>query len=287
MSAEPIQNPLFDEPLGITLRHARQRKELSIESVARQLKLPVSVIESMEKEAWQNLGAPIYVKSYLDGYLRLLGLPAALAGQVRASRNEPTLVAMTPSNKVQRSLDRSWRRIVYMVMTGVLVGSVAMLAVHLQGKALPSEPISLGTPLDIESAIADAPATPALPVAAVDDPIAEPAQDATDQAIEVAPIAASLAPLPAPAAGALQLRFRGESWVDISDAQGRSIERGMVAIGTEFSYPAGSVGRLVLGNASAVEVLHDGRVVDLAPYSTENVARFEVSSEGRISAPAQ
>ena len=129
----------------------------------------------------------------------------------------------------------------------------------------------------------------ALPATVSDAPTAAP--DKVDagqaQAMDVAPIAASLAPMPASSAGTLLLRFRGESWVDISDAQGRSIERGMVVAGTEFSYPAGSVGRLVLGNASAVDVLQDGRVVELAPYSTENVARFEVSSEGRISAPGQ
>lgn len=288
MSIEPIQNPLFDEPLGITLKHTRQRKELSVEAVARQLKLPVAVIEAMEKEAWQSLGAPIYVKSYLDGYLKLLGLPAALAGNVRATRSEPALVAMAPSSKVQRSLDRSWRRIVYMVMTGVLVGSVAMLAVHLQGLVAPVEPISLGTPLDLEAATADV-AIPSSGAPGIDAASTNTTGNTADPAAGVesaaTPIAASLAPLPATAPAALVLRFRGESWVDIVDASGASLERGMVLAGAELSYPAGAVARLTLGNASMVDVLKDGQPVDLAPYSSENVARFEVSSEGRISAP--
>jgi cytoskeleton protein RodZ len=38
----------------------------------------------------------------------------------------------------------------------------------------------------------------------------------------------------------------------------------------------------VIGNATAARVQRDGRVVDLAPYSHSNVARFTVSSDGSL-----
>jgi len=42
------------------------------------------------------------------------------------------------------------------------------------------------------------------------------------------------------------------------------------------------VGRVVLGNAGAVEVLGNGNIQDLADYKRANVARFTVSSDGSI-----
>ncbi len=95
-----------------------------------------------------------------------------------------------------------------------------------------------------------------------------------------------MAPMPAEGGQLdLVLRFRGESWVDIIDGKGDRIERGMVAIGAERRYPPGSISRLTLGNASMVDVLQGGNPVNLGAYLSEDVARFGVSSDGRVTAP--
>ena len=41
-------------------------------------------------------------------------------------------------------------------------------------------------------------------------------------------------------------------------------------------------GRLTIGNASAAQLEHRGRAVDLAPFARANVARFAVSSDGSL-----
>ena len=56
----------------------------------------------------------------------------------------------------------------------------------------------------------------------------------------------------------------------------------MLKSGDERHYDAGQVGRVVLGNANAVEVQHSGSIVDLKPYQHANVARFAVSSDGSV-----
>jgi cytoskeleton protein RodZ len=101
------------------------------------------------------------------------------------------------------------------------------------------------------------------------------------------PVVASLASLPAhePATGGLTLRFNGESWIEVSGRDGRSLEQALVHAGDVRTYAPGEVGAVVLGNASVVEVRHDGRTADLAPYLRANVARFTVSSDGSL-APA-
>ncbi len=86
--------------------------------------------------------------------------------------------------------------------------------------------------------------------------------------------------MPRPAG--LVLRIRGDSWVEVTAPDGSSLEQGLLRAGQERSFRKGDVGRVVLGNAAAVEVQHGGSTVDLAPYQRANVARFAVSSEGSL-----
>ena len=91
------------------------------------------------------------------------------------------------------------------------------------------------------------------------------------------------APAPALPAGpdaALVLRFEGQSWLEVADREGRPVERALVDAGAVREYAAGEVGRITLGNAAAVKVLHAGEPVDLSPWRAANVARFTVSSAG-------
>ena len=63
---------------------------------------------------------------------------------------------------------------------------------------------------------------------------------------------------------------------------GSSVEKALIKSGETRSFSPGQVGRMVLGNASAVEVQQAGTIVDLSPYQRANVARFTVSSDGSV-----
>jgi cytoskeleton protein RodZ len=81
---------------------------------------------------------------------------------------------------------------------------------------------------------------------------------------------------------ALSLRLNADSWVQVIAADGRVLEQSLLRAGEQRDYPAGSVAKVVLGNASAVTVRRSGRAIDLAPYLRSNVARFTVSSAGSL-----
>jgi len=66
---------------------------------------------------------------------------------------------------------------------------------------------------------------------------------------------------------------------------GQVLEQGLLHGGDQRSYPTDTVSRVVLGDASAVDVLRDGQAQDLTPFRRANVARFTVSSDGSL-APA-
>jgi cytoskeleton protein RodZ len=82
MTNESFQESLFADPVGLRFRHAREGKRWSREAVAQQLKLPVAVIEAMEREDWERLGAPVYARSFVTSYARLLGMPPEVVDEI-------------------------------------------------------------------------------------------------------------------------------------------------------------------------------------------------------------
>jgi cytoskeleton protein RodZ len=286
MSSEDTQEVLFQDPIGIRLRQGREKAGLSLEQAGQQLKLPVAIVEAMERDDWQRLGAPIYVRSYLGSYLRLVGLPANLAEQVAQNKPTPELVTLGGSSRVRHALNHSVRNLVYLVMTAVLVLPVVLVVRHYQSER-PAEVLTLEPQTDVVAApnLAAEPA-PLPPPVSEPAPAAEVLPAAAAEAQGPAPVMASMAPFqkPATADAGLRLRFAGESWVDVVDASGGRVERGLVAAGSERRYAPGQVARITLGNADAVEVSFAGATIDLAPYRAANVARFAVSSSGEPAA---
>ena len=280
MSNEGRQDVLFEDPIGLRLRAAREKQGLGLEQASQQLKLPVAIIEAMEREDWSRLGAPIYVRSYLGSYLRLLGLPQELARPVAGQAAAPQLVPMASRSRFRRTLDKSLRHGIYLVMTAVLVVPVVLVARHYQGAAR-SETLTLEADPSVLPALAPAGEVAAPTPAAGPEPVM-----ASIAPVQPTVAVAEPAVPEAPAADGLVLRFTGQSWVEILGPDGRRLEQALLDAGDERRYADGEVGHVTLGNAAAVEVLSDGRPVDLGPFRAANVARFTVSSEGEP-APAR
>jgi cytoskeleton protein RodZ len=289
VTSEPIfQESLFADPLGLRFRHMREKARWSVESVAQQLKLPTSVINAIEREDWARLGAPIYIRSYVGSYAKLLGLPPELAEDIIRDKPTPQLVYNGNNSGARRALDRGFRNIAYLVMTIVIVGSVVMLVMHFQAPSNIAQVLPLDPPVPVAAStrattrIAMPSPTPAtvMPMASTAVPPASASAGGNE-----APVMASLAPA-MPAVGAtgndLVLKFRDQSWLEVLDASGQRVERDLVAAGSERRFGVGQVSRITLGNADAVDVSQGGRAVDLAPFREANVARLTLSSEGTI-----
>jgi cytoskeleton protein RodZ len=286
MNEPPSQDSLFEEPLGLRFRHAREQARLSLDALAKQLKLPVAVLDAIEREDWPRLGAPIFVRSYVGSYAKALGLPASIAEEVVRGKAAPPLNVVGAPSPSRRFFDGGVMKLAYLVMTLVIVGSVVMLAMYFQAPRRAAEVLPLDPPTlhsGIAGSVRGNDAAQGKP--APSDPTGPGATDGD------APVLASLTPqLPqaVPAAGGeLVLRFRGESWVDLRGPDGLSLERGMVPAGAERRFGSGQLAQVTLGNAAAVEVSRAGRVIDLTPFREAKLARFTVSSDGRIAAVAR
>ncbi|MCD9026986.1 DUF4115 domain-containing protein [Luteimonas sp. BDR2-5] len=282
MSASNQTTPAASSGVGEQLRSARERAGLSQAEVASRLHMQVRVVDALERENWARLGAQVFVRGQLRSYLRLLKLPESLADAVpeAAEVRPPTLTPRTYTPPMQRLLDKTMGRAVYVVITALIVVPVWMAArPHL---GAPSE-ITASLGIDGTGDGADA-ATPA-PQSEGPRPLTASLAQLPKRTQQPAPAAV---PDDAPQQGAtLTLRFSGDSWIDVSAADGSQLEQALVQAGQERRFDADDLGRIVLGNAGAVEVLRDGDVQDLSRFQRANVARFTVSSGGVLAPVAE
>jgi len=264
-------NPMMpdgDRGCGARLRKAREAAGLTQADVAARLKMPVRVIQSLEDEDWDRLGAPVFVRGQLRSYSRLLGLttaPMMVASGV-APIEPPVLRPRSFTPPVKRFAEQVARRFVYIVLTAAIAVPVWLATrPHLGTVAHDAAPLDMPTTSVGQVAPGKSPAAPVGPTAMV----------------------ASIAPMPshADSAPVLWLKMRGDSWVQVYGNDGQVLEQGLLHGGDQRSYPTDTVSRVVLGDASAVDVLRDGQAQDLTPFRRANVARFTVSSDGSL-APA-
>ncbi|MFT3896172.1 MAG: DUF4115 domain-containing protein [Thermomonas sp.] len=243
---------------GRRLREAREAAGLSLADVGERLRMPVRVVESLEREDWSRLGAPVFVRGQLRSYSRLLGLttePIVAASGV-APVAPADLHPRTYTPPLQRLFEQASRRFVYVVLTAAIVVPVWLATrPHLAQVARQTAPLDVSVPQSTHAA---------------------------NEAAQT--MVASLTPLPAPqpASALLSLSLDAQSWVQVVGVDGRVIESGMLAAGQQREYPAGTVARMVIGNASAARLRVGGELQDLAAFQRANVARFTVSSGGRL-----
>ena len=261
-----------EKGVGLRLRTTREAQGLTLEEVASRMKVPVAVVKSLEEEDWSRLGAPVFVRGQLRSYSRVLGLVTSttLAASGLAPIEPTKLEPRSYTPRMTRLFEQGARRLVYIVLTAAIVVPVWLATKpHLTGRSDPATVQSLDAPVQ---------GAPVAGSAATQEPAAAP----TEKAPVVASMTPTLAPRPA-ANAALVLRFSGDSWVQVQAPDGRTLEKGLLPAGTTRSYSAGEVGRVTLGNASAVVVQQGDRPQDLTPFRRANVARFTVSSDGSLS----
>ena len=232
---------------GEALRSAREQSGLSLQDVSQRLKMPVRVLQALEAGQWNQSGGAVFVRGQLRSYGRLLKLDVEpfLAQSEAVVAPPAVLVSHSHTPRLQYVFESFKRRAVYVVLTLVIATPVWM--------ALRSSA----------------------------DPAPEPAMASLD-VVPAAPYVASMAPVPRATTPWLSLSFKGDSWVEVDAPDGRKVEHALLRAGDERRYAAGEVGRIKLGDATAVEVQQAGSTVDLAPYQRANVARFTVSSEGSL-----
>lgn len=295
---------------GEILRQAREGKNLSVAAIATQLNLDLRTIEALERGEQDKLPAPIFVRGYLRGYARLVGVSEdAVLGayQAHAPRPEPEPRAVGGRNAPLRPAFRvpliPWRGLFTAVL---LIAAVALAFVYGPRLVTPfltggesgdvaAPQLDLPTPGDDAGHASNAQTPPAVMSDGLELPLpepqpvpAEPPPEAAEPEPEL-PVEQDFAPRTerAPAVTAppavpnevrLDFRFLDDSWVEVSGADRARLLFGLMRGGDARSVSGKPPVSVLLGNAAAVELQVDGTRFDLAPHTRNNVARIRISA---------
>jgi cytoskeleton protein RodZ len=257
--------------IGARLRAARERRGLTVLQAAEKLHVDARVLEALEAENFEPLGADVYARGHLRRYADLVGespreLQDLYANASPAVRPDLTRI---PRGQRPRESQRLMLPALLTVMGLALAGLLWWLLTLPGAKphALPPPPTVAANP--------DA-ATPT---------DTEPTSDASTASASTAGLVPGSPRAAAVNGQTLTLKFSGASWVQIADAHGRVLLDGLQPPGGTRSVSGTPPLRVVLGNAPAVALEINGRPASLQGLvRRRGDARFSVDAAGAVSA---
>lgn len=279
---EPTAGP----GVGPYLRQVRENAGIHIAALAQALKVPVSRLEALEADRFDEMPDPAFARALTATICRLLQVDPApvlarlpqrnaarLVGDTRAlSKGLPAMPTRKPSLAQQFPKPLVWGVVLLLVGAGALM----LLPRDQMGQWMEA----LSHRLERSETETPAPGVVQEPVAA--QAPTEPVAAVEPSAPAVPPAAIASAPAAsAPAAAAdtdavLVLKATADSWIKISDARGTVVFQKMLSAGDQQSITAPPPLAVVVGRADGTQVIVRGKPMDLSAIARSNVARFEV-----------
>ncbi len=290
---------------GGALRLARENQGLVVQDIASRLRISPKQIEAIEADNFAVLPEPTIVRGFIRNYAKLLKIsaePLLDAYNVLVPSNAPHEFTIKPaSNMKVTSYDKPkagryiWAGLILLVGLGAWlfyqsyvekpspikptasVNSIESLPeVALPAAERASAPQAI-TALSLPSADAGATVT----ADAANQALSANATPANAQPVS-APTLPSIEPVePAvtsPANGTAKLEFNAnqETWVSVVDTTGKEIFNKTIFAGSRESIDITPPVNVVVGNAGATSMSMNGKPVDLAPHSRQNVAHIKL-----------
>lgn len=296
---------------GQLLRQAREQQQMTVQTLAAMLKVPVHKLQALEEDRWDALTDSVFTRSLALSVCRILNIPSepVLAGLPKL---EGSKLSANPEGINAPFKDKTLRSLMspsHDSSSGNAFKIVAALLIAVAGSAglyfLPQwqseeQETVEAAPASVEPELMFAPQAPGVvvsvqattvaeqPAAAAQEPAPAPAETeaAAASAVQPAPEAAAAVPsadaaqpAEAQAGAGPRLRFAasGDSWVQVRDAQNKVVMEKMMKAGDILDQAAPSRPlKVVVGNAGATTLEVDGAALNLQESARNNVARFEV-----------
>ena len=291
--------------LGERLRAGRAMRDWSSAEVAAQLRLPLHVVERLERDDYAGINDAVFLRGYLRSYASLVGVPVEEALDVAAAHSQVApLVATGTISRSRYLFERYSASATYLTLTALIVVPAVWLAMHGGLR----QDLARVTPLDPPAMLSQPLATTDHAASASDAPVTgssmtttAPIETAAPVVREQTPIVASMTPfqlveVPRPAeapaepvsAGAgegahtLVLRLTQPSWVEVSTVDGRKLAYAMLPAGSVHEYRSDGTLNVSVGNTDGAQLHADGSAIDLTRFQRGNVAHFKVFGDAGV-----
>lgn len=294
--------------VGYILQKARTAKGMSIEDVARQLRLSSQQIASIECEAYEKLPGRTFLRGFVRNYAILVQLdPAPLltmlpesARIVSKSENTP-LRGKQISFSSERRKQRNHSLPVVVIMSILILGAYFILGNQSQQH---SQDVELNVvketeksetanttkeiqlPLTISAAPKESPKE--TPINSTPGLTAEP-RNTNVTSVEVkldlkpeatvaeqpVPEIVSNKPSNDPSMGNLQFKLHADSWIKVVDGTGANLLEQVRKAGSEYNVTGKRPFTIILGNAAGVNLTYNDEEIDVSSYKNQGgTARF-------------
>ena len=300
---------------GALLRAAREREGLHLAVLAATIKVAPAKLEALEQDRYDQLPNATFARALAQSICRSLKIDPrpvlALLPQVDTPALEGAMGKLNtpfqerPSRGDGSGLTWASKPMFWagglLLVAALVIGLVppelldpvrvamfsparpasAVVALSPAASPITTTPTTAGSG---ERAIAPTPSAATVSPSAVavatpaSDALPHPRGDASRQPAPVpGPTVAASAALPvAVGPGLLHLAASADSWIEVIDAKGQPVFSRIVRRDEAVAVDAAPPMRVRVGNASGTQVTFRGQVLELGPYTRDNVARLEL-----------
>jgi cytoskeleton protein RodZ len=296
--------------MGAMLKAERERRELSIEDVSKNLCISLRQVIALESDQFAILPEPMITRGFIRNYARLLEIdaePLLHAYRSQTPVNELHSINLPSANIVITSREqRPWMRFGLLSLFVLLLAAIWFVYMDFKAKSASPKlaastqnvevaanheatPETLPIPLPAAPATEESSSNAAVSASAEPVTIKSDAGSATknmeavlDQSASVSSGAVAAVagnvnqPVPVVVNSAAQLRFVAteKSWISVLDRDNKQIFNKTKPANSEDTVKGQPPFRLTLGNVRATRVFLNDKPVDLEPYRKGNVARL-------------
>lgn len=307
MTQNDLNPPTQELSVGQTLRQEREKRQLSLEQAAQQLKLRVEILRNLELDQPDKAILPTFMRGYLKSYARFLKLPeqALLSRfeQQHQVKSAPVKTMRTFSNRSakQRTEARymwlTWLiALVLLVSLAVWFWQSARENKLLQSDALPGsaemvlaptavlvseQPLSAVelTTVEPELTTSEPETLTELDITAL-PPAAQQQLEQLNQALQQEEAVSAVSEQPPQSLhDRLKMTFSDNCWIDVLDANGDRIAFGTKQAGYVMELNAKGPFVITLGNPGVVSIELNNQPYDMSRFPGNRVAKFTLSGQ--------
>ncbi|AUV12934.1 MULTISPECIES: RodZ domain-containing protein [Aeromonas] len=288
---------------GQLLRNAREQLGWTREQVASRIHLRLTLIAAIEADTYDKHTSHTFIRGYLRAYAKLVGIPeeTILAAYEKLGLTPPDNIDMQSfSRRSRQQANDSRLKVVTWLVILVLIGlSVAWWWQSTARRSAGDDALA-ATEM---SATVNTPESNVAPAVEVAEPVLPAASDAVSTQVVVSGATATLpvvatdasAAVPTDVSGAvstaestatepakapqLKMSFTADCWLDVKDANGKTLFSGLKKANDELVLEGPEPLRFIIGAPMAVNLEYQGKSFDMSRYNNGRTARFSLPQE--------
>ncbi|MBE0458252.1 DUF4115 domain-containing protein [Pseudoalteromonas sp. KG3] len=280
--------------LGQTLKSSREQADVSLEELAKNLKLSVLQLQRLENDEHHLIGPATFIKGYTKSYCREFNLDTAV---IMALFPEPQETfkktnMQSFSKRTEKEAHDNRLMLVSYAILAIVIGSSAVwwwqnsapIDKQVVTPSINNTPESTITlPEQKPDTVLVSQLEQAGPDEAIDD-FATPADEQLDEQLDEQQATQADTTEPAITAsqpkadglGTIVMHFNEESWVEIHDGKGDKVAFGVKKAGYEMTVTGHLPFSVVLGKHQAVDITLNGEKVDISNFPKNRLAKFNL-----------